>query len=154
MHYLDITGELVVLEGLHRLSDQATKAGIVLMPATGFDVVPTDCMAMHLAERCPDGDRLLLAFGNFGSRISHGTLSSLLTRLGEAGAERINGQIQPRPVGRLLERIDWGKRSSWCISIPWGGFVHGRDQHGHTPYRYDDDGFTAFTSYAEIPIYF
>ena len=120
VHYLDITGELAVLEGLHGMDDQAKKAGIVLMPATGFDVVPTDCMAMHLAERCPDGDRLLLAFGNFGSRISHGTLSSLLTRLGEAGAERINGQIQPRPVGRLLERIDWGKRSSWCISIPWG----------------------------------
>ncbi len=120
VHYLDITGELAVLEGLHRMNDQAKKAGIVLMPAIGFDVVPTDCMAMHLAERCPDGDRLMLAFGNFGSRISHGTLSSLLTRIGESGAERVDGKIQPRPVGRLLERIDWGDRSSWCISIPWG----------------------------------
>lgn len=120
VHYLDITGELAVLEGLHRMNDQAKRAGIVLMPATGFDVVPTDCMAMHLAERCPDGDRLLLAFGNFGSRISHGTLSSLLTRIGEPGAERVGGEILSRPVGRLLERIDWGARSSWCISIPWG----------------------------------
>jgi len=42
VHYLDITGELAVLEGLHRMNEQACRAGIVLMPATGFDGVPTD----------------------------------------------------------------------------------------------------------------
>jgi short subunit dehydrogenase-like uncharacterized protein len=120
VHYLDITGELAVLEGLHRMNQEAHRAGVVLMPAAGFDVVPTDCMALHLAERCPEGDRMLLAFGNFGSRISHGTMSSLLTRIGEPGAERIAGRICPRPIGRLMERIDWGEGSSWCISIPWG----------------------------------
>ena len=38
-HYLDITGEIYVLEGAHRYDAGAKAAGVVLCPGAGFDVV-------------------------------------------------------------------------------------------------------------------
>jgi short subunit dehydrogenase-like uncharacterized protein len=40
--YLDITGEIDVLEGAHRFDADAKSAGVILCPGAGFDVVPTD----------------------------------------------------------------------------------------------------------------
>ena len=47
VHYLDITGEMVVFEGLKAMHEKAKKAGVMLMPGVGFDVVPTDSLAAH-----------------------------------------------------------------------------------------------------------
>ena len=51
-HYLDITGEIDVLEGAHRLDADAKSAGVVLCPGVGFDVTPTDCIALMLKTHC------------------------------------------------------------------------------------------------------
>ncbi len=51
VHYLDITGEIDVFEWIASQDALARKAGIVLMPGTGFDVVPTDCLAAHLKKK-------------------------------------------------------------------------------------------------------
>ena len=53
-HYLDITGEIAVFEGLARRDAEAHEAGIMLLPGVGFDVVPSDCLAAHLARRLPN----------------------------------------------------------------------------------------------------
>jgi short subunit dehydrogenase-like uncharacterized protein len=52
-HYLDITGEISVFEGAAAKSEAAKKAGIMLMPGTGFDVVPSDCLAAYLKKQLP-----------------------------------------------------------------------------------------------------
>ena len=52
-HYLDITGEIQVFEDVAAMSEAAKKAGVMLMPGTGFDVVPSDCLAAHLKKRLP-----------------------------------------------------------------------------------------------------
>ena len=44
-HYLDITGEIPVFEGLRHLSERAKKAKVALIPGVGFDVVPSDALA-------------------------------------------------------------------------------------------------------------
>src|SRR5260221_8084000 len=62
VHYLDITGELSVFEGIFPLDGEAKDAGVSLLPAGGFDVVPTGCLAAMRAERLPDGVDLALAF--------------------------------------------------------------------------------------------
>ena len=46
-HYLDITGEENVFETLADRDGEAKTAGVMLLPAVGFDVVPTDCLAAH-----------------------------------------------------------------------------------------------------------
>jgi short subunit dehydrogenase-like uncharacterized protein len=40
-HYLDITGEIEVFEGLAARDSEAKEAKVMLMPGVGFDVVPS-----------------------------------------------------------------------------------------------------------------
>src|SRR3954453_21051301 len=48
VHYLDITGEIDVFEVARSVHDKAARAGVVLCPGVGFDVVPTDNLAAQL----------------------------------------------------------------------------------------------------------
>src|SRR5205814_8425005 len=52
-HYLDITGEMAVFESMAARGRAAERAGVMLLPGVGFDVVPTDCLAAHVAQRLP-----------------------------------------------------------------------------------------------------
>lgn len=61
-HYTDITGEHQVFESLAGLDADAKEKGIMVMPGTGFDVVPSDCLALHLKNRLPSATHLQLAF--------------------------------------------------------------------------------------------
>src|SRR4029077_16676908 len=63
-HYLDITAEIRVIEALARRDAEARARGIMIMPGVGFDVVPSDCLAAHVARRLPGARRL--AFGLTG----------------------------------------------------------------------------------------
>ncbi|MFN8264530.1 MAG: saccharopine dehydrogenase NADP-binding domain-containing protein [Chitinophagaceae bacterium] len=68
-HYLDINGDISVFEFIKQYDAAAKKAGIMLMPGTGFDVVPTDCMALQLKELLPDATDLKLAFVPMGGSL-------------------------------------------------------------------------------------
>lgn len=61
-HYLDITGEIGVFEACHRRGEEAARAGCVVLPGVGFDVVPSDCLAASLARALPGATELALAF--------------------------------------------------------------------------------------------
>ncbi|WP_135365178.1 saccharopine dehydrogenase family protein [Halosimplex halophilum] len=118
-HYLDITGEIEVFERLAAADEQAEEAGITVLPGVGFDVVPTDCLAAHLAERLPDADRLALGFEASGG-VSPGTAKTALRGLGEGGAVRRNGCIESVPIGSETRRIDFGRGERTAMAIPWG----------------------------------
>jgi short subunit dehydrogenase-like uncharacterized protein len=120
VHYLDITGEIAVFEGLASRDAQAQSAGIMLLPGTGFDVVPSDCLAAHLARRLPNAVRLALAFRALGGA-SRGTLSTMIEGLGSPGAIRRDGRIVPvRPAWRTRQ-IDFGDgKLRDATTIPWG----------------------------------
>ena len=62
VHYLDITGEWKVIEHAARQDERAKAAGSIIMPAVGFDVVPSDCLAVQLATALPTACNLELAF--------------------------------------------------------------------------------------------
>src|SRR3982751_3462003 len=70
-HYTDITGEIAVFEAMMSLDGKAKDAGVMVMPGVGFDVVPSDCLALHLKNRLPSATHLLLAFYGLG-KLSHG----------------------------------------------------------------------------------
>lgn len=67
-HYLDLTGEIPVYEALAARTAQARARRVMLLPGVGFDVAPTDCLAMHLKQRLPSASRLTLAFHSQGAR--------------------------------------------------------------------------------------
>ena len=119
-HYLDITGEMAVFEMGYHFDEKAQKAGVMLMPGVGFDVVPTDCLALHLKNRLPDATHLCLAFGTPRGGVSHGTAMTMVENLGEAGAVRINGKIVRVPLGHKTLHFPVGKISLFAMTIPWG----------------------------------
>lgn len=119
-HYLDITGEISVFELGKSMGEAAKAAGIMIMPGVGFDVVPTDCVAIYLKNRLPDADVLKLAFGSIGGGLSHGTAITMAETAGEAGAERVNGEIVPAPIGRKSMWVDFGLKRLFVMTIPWG----------------------------------
>ncbi len=120
VHYLDITGEMEVFAMANGLHQQALDKNIMLMPGTGFDVVPTDCMALSLKEKMPDAESLELAFVTLGGQISHGTAMSMSEKLGEGGASRINGKIVREPIGHKGKTLTLFGKSFQVMSIPWG----------------------------------
>jgi len=121
VHYLDINGDMDVFELLYSFDDSAKKAGIMIMSGAGFDVVPTDCMALFLKKLLPGAISLKLAFATPGGGLSHGTATTTAAKLGEPGAVRKNGKITPVRIGHKGMRVNFGKgQRLFVMSLPWG----------------------------------
>lgn len=118
-HYLDITGEIAVFELAQSLAARARDAGVVLCPGVGFDVVPTDCLALALAESLPAATHLALGFDG-ASAFSRGTARTVIEGLGQGGAVRVDGRIVRVPLGWRDRRIDFGNGEKLAVTIPWG----------------------------------
>jgi short subunit dehydrogenase-like uncharacterized protein len=118
-HYTDITGEIAVFEACAALDGKAQEAGIMIMPGVGFDVVPTDCLAVHLKNRLSSTTRLSLAFYG-GGRLSHGTQSTMVMNIGKGGAIRSDGKIMRVPAAWKAKEIDFGEVTKTGVTIPWG----------------------------------
>jgi short subunit dehydrogenase-like uncharacterized protein len=114
VHYLDITGEGPVFQAARALGSAAERAGVMLLPGAGFDVVPTDCLALHLVRRLPGARTLVLAFQTRGG-VSRGTARTALTfaDLPAADPRRHTGS----------RTFDLGEGPASCVSIAWGDLV-------------------------------
>ena len=118
-HYLDITGEIAVFEACARRGDEAKAAGIVVLPGTGFDVVPSDCLAASLKAALPTATSLELAFGG-GAGLSRGTAKTMVAGLGMGGAVRRGGKIVVVPAAFAVKTIPFRDKPRVGVSIPWG----------------------------------
>ena len=119
VHYLDITGEIDILEGAHRFDTDAKIAGVVLCPGVGFDVTPTDCIALMLKTALPEAQELALGF-EADPRLSAGTAKTLVEALGKSGKIRRGGRIVDLPIGRGCREVDFGRGPKQAMPIPWG----------------------------------
>lgn len=116
-HYLDITGEIDVFENLAKRDEEAKAAGIMTLPGVGFDVVPSDCLAAHVAGRLPDAHKLVLAIAT-GNSASRGTLKTMVEGLHMGSRIRKNGEIQVID-GRSAD-FDFGKGPRPGLAVSWG----------------------------------
>ena len=120
-HYLDITGEMSVFEAISERDGRAEDAGVMLLPGVGFDVVPTDCLAAHLAARLPEAETLELAIrADVG--VSPGTAKTMVEHIDNGGAVRRDGTIETVPPGNETRTVDfgWGQDGVHAAAIPWG----------------------------------
>ena len=120
IHYLDITGEIDVFALCHHTNNRARHEGVVVFPGTGFDVVPTDCLAAMLKQRLPDASHLVLAF-EAGGGPSPGTAKTSVEGLAAGGRARIGGEVVEVPLAwktREFVREDGSTRTA--MTIPWG----------------------------------
>jgi short subunit dehydrogenase-like uncharacterized protein len=119
VHYLDITGEGVVFGALARRDAEARTAGVTLLPGVGFDVVPSDGLAAHLARRLPGATRLTLAFQALGHP-SRGTALTGLEGIHQGGMIRRGGELTRVPAAWRTRDFDFGRGPVPCMSFPWG----------------------------------
>lgn len=119
VHYLDITGEIGVFEGLAARDAEARAAGVMLLPGVGFDVVPSDCLAAHLKRRLRGAVRLVLAFQS-SSGLSRGTATTMVENISRGGAIRRGGRIIAVPAAWKTRVVDLGAGPVAVTSIPWG----------------------------------
>ncbi len=118
-HYLDITGEISVFEAMAKRDEAAKNARVMIMPGVGFDVVPSDCLALHLKNLLPSATNLTLSFYGMGG-ISHGTQATMTMNVGRGGAIRRDGQIVQVPAAYKTRKIDFGAFIKTAVTIPWG----------------------------------
>lgn len=118
-HYLDITGEIEVFEHAQHRAAEAEGAGVVICPGVGFDVIPTDCVALALAERLPDATELALGFET-QSGMSPGTSKTSVEGLAQGGRVRRGGKITRVPMGFATRDIDFGNGLKRAMAFPWG----------------------------------
>jgi short subunit dehydrogenase-like uncharacterized protein len=118
-HYLDITGEMIELEALPERDAEAKAKGVMLLPSVGYDVVPSDCLALHVARRLPSATHLVIAFTQEGG-FSRGTMKSTMDTAGRAGMVRVDGKLTPVPAGYKSRKFDFGQGPVECSTIPWG----------------------------------
>ncbi len=117
-HYLDITGEIAVFEALAARDAEAKKAGIVIMPGVGFDVVPSDCLAAHMKRRMADAVFLKISIEGLGG-ISRGTMKTMVEGIGKGTLVRKNGKLVALPTApRGTE--DFGKGAVPTAGVGWG----------------------------------
>ena len=140
-HYLDITGEIAVFEALAARDAEARRARITVLPGVGFDVVPTDCLAMHLHRALPGATRLKLAIRALGSA-SHGTAQTAVQNAGRGGAARVGGRIVRVPEAHEGISVTFSDgKTRTCTAIPWGDVST----------AFHSTGIPNITTYAALP---
>jgi short subunit dehydrogenase-like uncharacterized protein len=118
-NYLDITGEIDVIEWAASQDEKARRSGIAVIPAVGFDVVPSDCLASILKDRLPSATHLQLAFWSSDS-LSRGTARTVWSQANRGGRIRQDGKIISVPHAWKQTTIPFHDRSRRAVTLPWG----------------------------------
>jgi short subunit dehydrogenase-like uncharacterized protein len=116
--YLDITGEVDVFEEAFARDADAKKSGIPVLPGTGFDVVPSDCLAKALSEALPGASSLTLAFRGF--KTSAGTMKTMVQSLPKGGLARVDGKLVSVPAAWKTMEVPFPDKPRLAMTIPWG----------------------------------
>lgn len=139
-HYLDLTAELPVFAATLDRDAEARRRGVALVGGVGFDVVPTDCLARHVADRLPDARFLDIAFAS-PSRASAGTAKTMVEMMQRGNFARREGALVPAPFGGDLCAFTFSDRRRDAISVPWGDL--------ETAYK--STGIPNITTYCALP---
>ncbi|MFY7840688.1 MAG: saccharopine dehydrogenase family protein [Lacibacter sp.] len=119
-HYIDINGDISVFEFIKTYDAAAKQANVMLLPGAGFDVIPTDCIALRLKNEMPDATHLQLAFISNGGGLSHGTATTMIQRIGEKALVRVNHQLVQKPLGHKSMWLDVDGQKRFVMSLQWG----------------------------------
>jgi short subunit dehydrogenase-like uncharacterized protein len=121
--YLDITAEINVYRLAERLGAQAAEAGVMLLPGVGWDVVPTDCLAMHVARRVREPKSLRVALQVAGA-MSRGSALSVSEIIGAGLLARVDGRLVATPDAQP-RHFDFGDGPALCAPLSFGDLVTG-----------------------------
>ncbi len=103
-HYLDLTGEIPVFQATFARDEAACRAGVALISGVGFDVVPSDCLAVHVAAQVPGAQQLDIGM-TYRTQPSRGTARTVLESISNGGLVRRAGRLLPWPLGEGSTRV-------------------------------------------------
>ncbi|EJE52449.1 hypothetical protein PMI14_02868 [Acidovorax sp. CF316] len=121
VHYLDITAEINVYRLAERLGAEASRAGVMLLPGVGWDVVPTDCLALQLSRRVAQPHSLRIALQVAGS-MSRGSAVSAGEILGAGLMARVDGALVSTPAAAPA-LFNFGDGEVACAPLSFGDLV-------------------------------
>jgi short subunit dehydrogenase-like uncharacterized protein len=119
-HYVDISGEIEGFEALAAMEADAKRAGVMLLPGGGFDVVPSDCLSAYVAGKLPSATHLELYIKSIGSGVSRGTARSGIENSHRQGRIRRDGKIVSVPNVWGVKDVDFGRGATRLVSMGWG----------------------------------
>lgn len=120
-HYLDITAEINVYRMAEQLGKDAVDAGIMLMPGVGWDVVPTDCLAVRVAQRVEHPVSLRIAL-QVAASMSRGSAISAGEIIAAGLLTRVDGVLAPAPNAQPA-LFDFGDGPVTCAPLSFGDLV-------------------------------
>jgi short subunit dehydrogenase-like uncharacterized protein len=121
-HYLDISGEVLALDELSHHHERARRAGIMILPGIGFDVVPSDCLCAHVAARAGRVSTLRIAISGL-ELLSPGSAKTISAELGQPTRVRYGGYLRELTPGTLNRTFDFGRGGRPCTAVTWGDLV-------------------------------
>jgi len=119
VHYLDITGEATVIDALAKRDADAKAAGVMVMPSVGFDVVPSDCLAVHVSRRAARVTSLHIGISGL-ELLSRGSAKTIIAMLDKPVLARRNGRLEKFPPASLERSFDFGSGPRKSIAVTWG----------------------------------
>ncbi|MFN2197197.1 MAG: saccharopine dehydrogenase family protein [Anaerolineales bacterium] len=121
-HYLDLTGEIPVYSAIAARDAEAQERSVMLLPGAGFDVVPTDCLALHLKQRLPSATHLALGFRFHGpAGFPPGTQRTAFEVALKYGTRvRRKGQLEIPQHVTSTRMVDFGQGPVEATLYPWG----------------------------------
>lgn len=120
-HYLDITAEINVYRLAERLGADAARAGVMLLPGVGWDVVPTDCLALQLSRQVAQPISLRIALQVAGS-MSRGSAVSAGEIVGAGLMARVDGVLISTPEAASA-LFNFGDGDVTCAPLSFGDLV-------------------------------
>ena len=126
-HYVDLTGENHVIQAELDRDEEFKRANIMVMPAVGYDVVPTDCLNVYVADKISQPTQLTVVLnGSYaaaaGAQTSRGTMKSGLEMLGRPLLKRENGEMVAMATPELIHRKENGREQT-LLQIPWADMI-------------------------------
>jgi short subunit dehydrogenase-like uncharacterized protein len=119
--YLDITAEINVYRLAEQLGAEAAARDVMLLPGVGWDVVPTDSLAVHVARRVNQPHSLSIALQVPGS-MSRGSALSVSEIIGAGVLARVEGELVATPDAQPRQ-FDFGQGPQLCVPLSFGDLV-------------------------------
>ena len=128
-HYVDLTGENHVIQQQLDRHEEFKAANIMVMPSVGYDVVPTDCLNVYVADQVDNPTNLTLVInGNYtaaeGASASRGTMKSGLEVMGRPLLMRQQGEMVEVSALKVIHRVEGGQEQT-LVQIPWADMMTG-----------------------------
>jgi len=119
-HYLDIAGEIPVLQHLFARDQAARERNISLIGGVGFGVVASNSLVKYVADQLPEATTLELVVKADNQQTSQGATKSRLEVLAGGGRVYRDGHLVPLRLGKGLKAFRFPDGAVDILPAPSG----------------------------------